>query len=437
MKIDWNSKYTTISVYSILTFTICLLIFSFAQNIPVIAKGVDTLFTVLSPIIWGLVIGYLLNPIMMGAEKKIRKLTGKTKPHPKLDRVLSVIVSILVFLAAVAALGAIILPEVIKSITNIFDNMGTYFNNLEKGVNNLLKDYPQIVEYINSQFEEIETAVTGYIKDLMPKLGDIMTKLTDKALDLLIALKDFLIGIIVAVYFLLDKEHFQAQLKKLSCALLPQKATGGFLRVCNLTNSSISGFITGKIIDSIIIGILCFICMTLMKLEYALLISVIIGVTNVIPFFGPFFGAIPSALLLLVSSPKQVLPFVVLIFFIQQLDGNVIGPKILGDSTGLSAFWVMFSILVSGGMFGFAGMVLGVPVFAVIYSLTQEFVNFLLSRKNMSTVTMDYAPDAKPEKEDTGEMKSFKLYQNKDKSKSENTDAVKKNSGRNNNTKKK
>lgn len=161
-----------------------------------------------------------------------------------------------------------------------------------------------------------------------------------------------------------------------------------------MTNRSVGGFISGKIVDSIIIGILCFICMTVMKFDYSLLISVIVGVTNVIPIFGPIIGAIPGALLLLISAPKQFIPFLILILVIQQLDGKVIGPKILGEATGLPSFWVLFAILVGGGLLGVAGMIMGVPIFAVIYSLTKELINYLLKRKNMSEKTMDYAFDA-------------------------------------------
>ncbi|MBQ9139759.1 MAG: AI-2E family transporter, partial [Ruminococcus sp.] len=175
--------------------------------------------------------------------------------------------------------------------------------------------------------------------------------------------------------------------------------------------------ISGKIVDSIIIGCLCFVSMTVMKFDFVVLISVIVGVTNIIPFFGPFIGAIPSALLLLVAAPKQVIPFLILIFIIQQLDGNVIGPKILGQTTGISAFWVLFSILVGGGLFGFAGMILGVPVFAVMYSLLNEFIAYRLEKRNMSTETKDYMPEyvkVKP-KENKAQKKT-----NQNKTKSEN-----------------
>lgn len=394
MKIRWNTKYNTISVYTILTFTACLIVYAILFNFTIVGKIIKTTFSVAAPITWGLVIAYLVNPIMMWTEKYIKRVTERNKPHPKLNRIISTAVAMSVFIAIISALIAIILPQVLKSVTSIFENVGIYIENCRDWINSLSNKYPDLVENANKQISNLEIDVNKFVENLVPKVGDLMMKVTDRTFAFIIAIKDFIIGMIVAVYFLYDKEHFQAQLKKLTYALLPENAASGFFRVCSQTNSSISGFISGKIIDSIIIGFLCFICMTVMKLDFAVLISVIVGITNIIPFFGPFIGAIPSGLLLLVSSPKQVIPFAILILIIQQLDGNVIGPKILGQSTGVSAFWVLFSILVGGGLFGFAGMILGVPVFAVMYSLISEYISYRLESKNMSPVTSDYAPPA-------------------------------------------
>ncbi len=414
MKIDWNSKYTTVSAYVVITFVICLAAWMLLGHIPEISGTLKTILKVLAPLIWGIVIAYLLNPVMMFLEKASAKLTGTKKPHPKLDRVISTLLSVMIFLALISALIAIILPQLIESVMGIFNSLPAYMDSLERMADDLLKNYPDILAFMNSQFTTIQDTLTGYLKELVPKIGDITVKIKDGALSVIAGLKDFLIGIIAAVYFLLDKEKFQSQIKRAICALFPEKFTKGFFSVCSRTNRSFSGFISGKIIDSIIVGILCFICMKIFDLNYALLISVIIGVTNVIPFFGPIFGAVPSALLLLVSSPfNKVLVFVVLIIVLQQLDGNIIGPKILGNSTGLSAFWVMFAIIVGGGLFGFPGMLMGVPIFAVIYSLCEEFTEYLLKKKDLPTEAEAYIPEppVRDEKstEDKARMKSFRL----------------------------
>ncbi len=394
MKINWNSKYNTISIYTILTFTACLVVYAILFNFTIVGKVIKTFLSVAAPITWGLVIAYLVNPIMMLAERRIKKFTERKKPHPRLNRIIATAIAMTVFIAIISALLAIILPQVLNSITGIFENVSTYIDNCHDWVNSLSDKYPDLVKNADEQISRLEIDVNKFVEELVPKVGDLMVKITDRTFAFVIAIKDFLIGMIVAVYFLYDKEHFQAQIKKFTYAILPKKGASAFFRICTQTNSSISGFISGKIIDSIIIGFLCFICMTVMKLNFAVLISVIVGITNIIPFFGPFIGAIPSGLLLLVSSPKQVIPFAILILIIQQLDGNVIGPKILGQSTGVSSFWVLFSILVGGGLFGFAGMILGVPVFAVVYSLISEYISYRLESKNMSAVTADYAPTA-------------------------------------------
>ena len=393
MKINWNSKYTTISVYTIITFSVCVLIYAVLFNFTMMGDFIRKLTKILAPIIWGVVIAYLVNPIMKWFERKLQKPIEKNRPHFKIVRILSLTLAMVVFLAVIAALGAIILPQVIESITTILNNVTTYVNNFEKWIDSFLVKYPDLLTIVGNQIDNIEKAAIEFANNIVPKLGDIMMKITDSTLSFIIAIKDILIGIIVAVYLLFGKEHFQAQMKKMVFGILPNRVADKTLSVCARTNSSISGFISGKIVDSIIIGCLCFITMTIMKFDFVVLISVIVGITNVIPFFGPFIGAIPSALLLLVAAPKQVIPFLILILIIQQLDGNVIGPKILGQTTGISAFWVLFSILVGGGLFGFAGMLLGVPVFAVLYSLINELIDYRLEGKDMSSDTNDYLPE--------------------------------------------
>lgn len=398
MKINWNTKYTTVSVYTVLTFTACILVYAILFNFTAIGDLIGKFMSVIAPITWGVVIAYLVNPIMLWIEKRVKRVTEKNKRRFRLTRVISLSLAMIIFLAVISALLAIILPQVIESITTIINNFSIYINNFEKWIDSLLAKYPEVLTVVSDQVDNIEKALVEFANNIVPKVGDIMKKITDSTLSFLIAVKDILIGIIVAVYLLYGKEKFQAQMKKLVCGILPKKCATTTLRICAQTNSSISGFISGKIVDSTIIGCLCFVCMTIMKFDFIVLISVIVGVTNVIPFFGPFIGAIPSALLLLVAAPKQVIPFLILIFIIQQLDGNVIGPKILGQTTGISAFWVLFSILVGGGLFGFAGMVLGVPVFAVLYSLLKEFIEYLLESKSLSTETEDYLPEYAVEK---------------------------------------
>lgn len=392
MKVDWNSKYTTVSVYTIITFAVCLALVIIVEKFSVITGALGAVMDTITAIVWGFVIAYLLNPVMMAVERGLKKMLEKKKSHPKLCRFISTFTAIIFGIAVICALVAIIVPQVLDSIMNIFNNAQNYMNNIYQWVNTTLAEYPEIVSYLNTQLNDIQSSVLSAVNNLIPKVGDWAIKLKDGAVGLLVGLKDFIIGFIVAVYFLLDKEKFLAQSKKLITAFLPDKVCRELFRIFDKTNRSLNGFIIGKILDSFIIGMICFVVMTIMKLEYSVLISVIVGVTNIIPFFGPFIGAIPSALLLLISEPSQTLPFIILIFAIQQFDGNILGPHILGDSTGLPAFWVMFAIFLGGGLFGFIGMLLGVPIFAVIYAFIQEITEALLKHKGLSANTIDYYP---------------------------------------------
>lgn len=395
MKIDFNRKYTTISFYAVVTFAICLLLVVIVQKNEAIADALKSAAKILAPVTWGIVIAYLVNPMMKFFERTLKKIIGKNKPRIRLIRILSVALGMITLLLMLFAVVSILMPQVIESLVGIFRNFNTYIANFEEWVYKFVENYPDIYAYVQDAFNNIQPQINDFINDFMPKLGEFAVKIKDGALGLVVGVKDFVIGFIIAIYMLYSKEKFLAQLRKLITALLPYGAKEVLFSVAARTNQMLGGFISGKIIDSIIIGILTFICMTIMKMDFVALISVVVGVTNIIPFFGPFIGAIPSAFLLLVAAPKQVIPFVIFIIILQQFDGNILGPKILGDSTGLSPFWVMFAIFIGGGMFGFAGMVLGVPIFAVIYSLTRDFVSYLLNKKGLSPNTEDYYPGDK------------------------------------------
>lgn len=390
MRVDFNKKYTTIAVYTVITFAVCLLLVVVVQEFDKISSGFKSFAKVIAPITWGIVIAYVINPVVMWSEKLLKRIIEKKKKHPKLIRAISVAFSLIFLIAVIIAIVSILLPQVMDSIVGIAGNFTTYMNNFEAWIYKFVEDYPDIYDAVQAQFDTIQPKLNDFVNNLIPQLADIAVKLKDGAIGFVMGLKDFIIGFIVAIYLLFSKEKFIAQMRKVVTAIFPKYFAQGVLNVASHTNQTLGGFISGKLLDSMIIGVLTFICMTIMKMDFVALISVVIGVTNIIPFFGPFIGAIPSAVLLLVAAPKQVIPFVIFIVILQQFDGNILGPKILGDSTGLSPFWVMFAIFVGGGLFGFAGMLLGVPVFAVIYSLISDFVNFLLKRKGLSVETGTY-----------------------------------------------
>ena len=390
LKIDFNKKYNTISAYCIFTFAVCLALVILYLKSSVIGGYINEFFRVIAPVTWGVVIAYICNPLMKFFERVFAKVIEKKKPHPKINRCLSIAVSLILLIAILASLLTVVIIQVRDSVLEILNNVPNYITQLEVLITKWLGDYPEVVSYFESQLETIQPKLIEYANNMLNSLGDLSVKLKDGAIGVLVAVKDFVIGFIVAIYLLFSKETFLAQARKIVYAVFPRGMSKTILRISSKADRTLSGFISGKLLDSLIIGILCFICMSIMKMEFTALISVIVGVTNVIPFFGPFFGAIPSAFLLLITAPKQVIPFVIFILILQQFDGNILGPKILGDSTGLSPFWVMFAIFVGGGLFGFAGMLLGVPVFAVIYALISEMVAFLLKKKRLSHRTKDY-----------------------------------------------
>ena len=243
--------------------------------------------------------------------------------------------------------------------------------------------------------EKGSDALQNWIKqDLLTKVNEVMSNLTVGIINFVSEILNFLIGLIVSVYILFSKETFSAQSKKIVYAVLRTDHANMILHLTKKSNEIFGGFIIGKMIDSIIIGILCFIGTSILKMPYAMLVSVIVGVTNVIPFFGPYIGAIPSAVLIALADPMKGIYFLIFILLLQQFDGNILGPKILGNSTGLSAFWVIVSILLGGGLFGILGMLFGVPTFAVVYYIIKLLLDNQLEKKKLPTDSDCYNGDS-------------------------------------------
>ncbi len=365
-----------------------------------LVKAIRSLMGILSPFIWGLVISYLLVPSMMMYERKlfrplvasIKKRRPKVKLSKKLPRVLSLILAEIVMLLLITALIYLIVPQVYDSISAIITNSPAYFESASKAIDNLLHDFPEIEMYATKVFGNITETLTKWATNtLLPSMENIVTNITTGVFSVVKAVYNIVIGMIVSIYILYNKEPFIAHYRKaLYCLFKPEKARkiSSALRFADRT---FMGFIVGKLLDSAIIGMICYVGCVVMRMPYDLLISVIIGVTNIIPFFGPFIGAIPSALLVLLVDPKMCLWFVIFIIVLQQIDGNIIGPKILGTSIGINGFWVLFSIVFFGGLFGFWGMLLGVPTFVIIYTAIERTVNRKLESRQLPTDASVYA----------------------------------------------
>lgn len=387
MKINWNSKYNTISVYTFIVVCCSIIFYFVASQIGSFSEKIGIFIGIMYPFIIGFVIAYLLNFILDFYEVK---LLGKMKWFSNLKKVQKRSMGLL--LTYLTAIGIcylfihFIVPQLIDSIMGFVNDIPQYVDNITKLFNSLMNETNINAEYvalIQEQMDKYIQFIMDFAKEIIPIVGNILKTIASSVWNIVL-------GIIISVYLLLDKENFFAINRKIICALFSMKASNRIFELTYRSNETFGKFLSGKIIDSAIIGLLSFIVFTIFKMPYTLLISVIIGVTNIIPFFGPFIGAIPSFIIILFVSPTKALVFLVLVFIIQQIDGNIIGPKILGDSIGISAFWILFAILVTGKLLGIVGMIIGVPLFAIIYSIIKEEVERKLKLKQLPIETKDY-----------------------------------------------
>ena len=360
----------------------------------------------LTPFLYGAVIAYLLKPLCLRIDRLLRRLTGrKNDPaHPGLLRLAAVLLSLIIMLAGIFLILLLILPQLIESITSLVSQLPDALERFETWINTL--DTSSYSHEVVETIQQVTDTVSGYVqnflqKDLLPTLETIVTNVTSSSINLLNFLKNFGLGLIVSAYLLGSWEKFIAQGHMILYALLSKRAADWIHRELQFTNDMFSGFITGKVVDSLIVGIICFVFTWILGMPYALLVSVLVGVTNIIPFFGPYLGAIPSALLILTVSPVKCLIFLIFVIILQQFDGNILGPAILGDRVGLSGIWILFSILFFSSLFGFVGMLIGVPVFAVLYDLIRRFIYRCLRRRTQDELITEYNDTyhAPPEKE--------------------------------------
>ena len=393
-----NTKYAQISRYAVLVLFSVILFFLLISNLAGVKSFLDTVFTVLSPLIYGFIIAYILSPFQRFCEEKILRFRHGSKAEKRLKRPLSVLFSMLLLFLVLALLVGLVIPQVGRSFLELETQISVYITAAQNLVDKFIRDFPLFNGQYNNLSEfmdvnEISTDLKSLISTLYGYLESLGNQVLAYAGRFVIEVKNALIGTIVAVYLLLAKEKLIAKCKRIAAALLDRRRYLNLVYLMRFTNKTIGGFLLGKIIASAIIGLLTFIVMSIVGMPFTPLISVIIGVTNIIPFFGPFIGAIPSAFIIFIAEPKMTLWFILMIFVIQQLDGNVIGPKILGDSTGLSALGVLVSITIAGGFFGFAGMILGVPAAAVICALVHQKTDARLRAKKAETELEYYMTD--------------------------------------------
>ncbi len=386
-------------VTTVAVIAVCILFWFSVQHWDVVYAGIKKLMKILAPIIYGAILAYLTAPIYNRVSNWTASLLGrvwKEKRHVQgAARLAGTVASLAMIFLVVLGMFQLLIPQLIESLKGIQSSFPSYLQNLYLWLQELLKNNPDIeavvLANIQTYLQMFQSWAEKFFTNIdIGRVAEIVTGVSSSLLSVLDVIKNWFIGLIVMVYLLNIKDTLTAQGKKIIYGCLKLRAANAVVEELRFVNQMFGGFIVGKLLDSLIIGIICFIGVSFMNMPFAMLLSVIVGVTNIIPFFGPFIGAIPTGFLVLLVSPVKCVYYLMWIFLLQQFDGNILGPKILGNSTGLSSFWVLFSILLFGGLFGFIGMIIAVPAFAVIYDLIARFVHHSLRMRRLPQETDSY-----------------------------------------------
>ncbi len=352
----------------------CIAFYLLLNNLGYFLGRIGIFINILSPFAGGIVIAYILDPMVKFFYAKLFK-------EKKGTRGFAILLAYAVAILLLMLLAWLVVPQIVNSIGMLFTNFPSYIQGVQEMLLYVQSEYgidlqqaTKMLDDSEAMVKEIYAMATNAMPQIVASIGSVASNFVA-----------IFTSIAASIYMLADKDHLLHQLRTLAHAFLPEKVASNTLRICHYANVNFTGFFVGKIIDSAIIGVITFVAMTILRLDFAVLISVFIGITNIIPVFGPFIGAIPSVFILLLIDPLQAVIFCVLILIIQQVDGNFIGPKILGSSIGISALWILFSIVVGGDLFGIVGMVVGVPVFATLYGLAQEFVHYALDKRGIDS----------------------------------------------------
>ena len=399
MKIDWNNhdrESALPKILFVIGILVAVLLFYIWRGL--IGDFFSNFIRAAKPLLYAVIIAYILWPMLRFFEQHIFVGLGKNKPNKKLIRTLALILTYAIFLILMSLFIGALVPQIVDSMRTLAERMRDFVKTVQNWFGGITTDNPILEPILESEyFEEWNSKLSEYITKVIEWLYDniqtLLTGATSYVGTFATEAKNVLLGIVFGIYFLLFKEDLLAQIKKFFTAILTPRAYERAEHYAKLTDRTFGGFINGKLLDSLIIGILCYILMKVFKMPYASLISMIIGITNIIPFFGPFIGAIPSTFFILIADPKMTIWFVLMILLLQQLDGNLIGPKILGNFVGLSPLWTIIAITIMGGLFGVFGMFFGVPIFAVIYAVVKELTENKLTSKELPIETVEYYED--------------------------------------------
>ncbi len=396
-----NQRYVKLGVTLFASLAAAIAFFFLFFRVGEIKGFLSMIFSALQPLVIGLVLAYLLSPVQ-------RRLERHMKRFGRFARLFSTMLTIVVAFGVVALFIAIVLPQLVGSVTDLVAKLPGLLEEHTQKLNAYLKSDSEASAAFLQMVESAQDYLANWIKE---NLLSTVTTLSSKVLSIGSMVVNIGMAIIVCVYLLLDQERYLAQIRKLFYAVSHNSQINeAVMDAVHQADRIFSGFISGKLIDSLIVGVICFIGVTILKIPYALLVSVIVGVTNIIPMFGPIIGAVPSAFLILLVSPVKCVVFVIFIILLQQVDGNIIGPRILGNSTGLSALYVTIAMLLFGKLLGFLGMIIGVPLFATLYYLVKRLAEHSLRKQNLPTETAAYIvqePEP-PQSKDKAEKKERK-----------------------------
>ena len=395
MKDNKNNEYFKWGLTAIAVIAIALVIYLIFNRLGFIFKGLKTILSTIASVLYGMVMAFLMAPVYDFLGQKLNKafssLFPKWEKASRYAKMLATLLCLIILLFIVFSLIMMIIPELVNSITNVISYVPSGTENLENWLQDLLNKNPDLERLVLNNYQDLSTRLSDiFTTTILPNVNTYVKNLSSGVINAVGVVANLIIGMMVMMYLLNMKTVLASQAKKLVYAAFGVRIGNEIVTETRYIKSMFSKFIVGKIIDSFIIGVINYFVMAIFKIPYALLISVVVGVTNVIPFFGPFIGAIPSILLLLLISPITALQFSIWILILQQVDGNIIGPRILGQTTGLPSFWVLFSILLFGGVFGIVGMIIAVPTWAIIYRTVKRLSEHSLKERKLETESMSY-----------------------------------------------
>ncbi len=411
-RINKKSRYIHGGITAFIVIAASILFYFGLDYLKELIKLIGGLLRILAPFFWGLGIAYLLSPITSFFERKvcIPAVELLYKKHPKMNkgrklaRGLAILLAVLLMLLVLAAMVYLIVPQMYDSIIAIVLRSPDYIDSVSDYFNDLLENHSDLEATATQLFGDLSNKINGFISEkVLPSMGNAVSSITTGVVNVLRTMYNFIIGVVVAIYILANEKNFLSYCKKLMYSIFSKEASAKISKVLGFMDRTFMDFLVGNSLDAVIIGVACYLFCLICGIPYALLISVIVGVTNFIPFFGPFIGAIPSALLIFLDDPMKCLIFIIFCIVIQQLDATYIKPKIFGGTFGINGFWVIFSIIFFGGLFGFWGMLLGVPMFVVLYEGISMIVNDSLKKKDLPEDAAEYR-DLEYIDPETGEM---------------------------------